>query len=208
MRAIAAGLLLVLGGCAGMHLGPPLPTAEELAEQVAALPYAELVAPLCQDGSTTPGMTATADFRERCGLVSSAMGPQDFAAYSARHCRSKERGACWDGYVGMYAARVLERYPLTNLDAVDIHCTAHPDECTTPTLVELQYLGSHNRGVVAERQAQAAASAERQLASRRATAQAVGAAFQQMGASMQQAYRQPVHCTSRASVGTVRTDCY
>lgn len=240
MRRLVAALVVGLGGCAGMQVGVP-PKHRSAMEQhadylrerkaeerraelerdpmvaVARAYLPRLVAPRCARGAQLPGTVDNLEvglpIAQACGLVTREMDvPHAFDAYAAQHCRSLEAGACADRYVAMYRARMLERYPYADVPWVDNHCTAYPDDCATPVLVELQFLNSHNAAVGEawrERRDLVAAEQARQAAAeRRLIGEAIGQAFQGVANSLRSSQPGAVTCSSIGGPGLVTTTCW
>lgn len=163
----------------------------------------------------------------QCGLILNEItAPEYMATFTSQVCGGVDDDACKTRHHDMFVARVEERYPYADYDAVARHCKAWPLKCQSARDLELNVLISHNRGVsyaanqrLAELQAQEQQAYEQAAEQRRVSEEAERAAeaeraeqrrqmWKAVGQAISDSQPERTNCTTTPTYGGgSRTNC-
>jgi hypothetical protein len=145
MRLLCVVLALCCSACLSARNAARMKTIQQ--HEYSAM-LQNMVDSHCSGREAPPGFHRKHEVRQRCGLVVNEIGTAEYwTRFASSVCANEPDEACAKKFVDMFAARLDERYPAADGEAVSAHCHAYPIECQEMRTVEIWILMSHNKAV-------------------------------------------------------------
>jgi hypothetical protein len=140
--------IMLLTGCTSAQQRRVEHARNQQRERAAAV--AAMVDLRCNGKDAPPGTHVKHNVKQRCGLIFNEIANVEYwKSFTGSLCAGQADEACGRRFMEMFAARMSERYPEADGNALRTHCRAYPIECMDMRTVERWALSSHNVAIEA-----------------------------------------------------------